>query len=107
MLEFLGVSLALSLLAALLYAELRSSCYGLTLSNGREVLVRQPEYNRILLRCRALGNPNDPFLWDHAILDILSHNRPRECAFLAQSLKADNSPPLSRPSRRFLAPIDA
>ena len=106
-LEILGVSLSLCLLSALLFAELRTSHFGLTLSNGSEILVRKPEYNRILQRYRALTNSDDPILWDHAILDALRSHRPRECAFLAQSLQADNSPAISRPSRRFLVRVDA
>jgi hypothetical protein len=87
MLVVVGVTVGLivAALAAVRY-ELRSALYGISLSNGVEVLVNQETYGSIVRRFQTEAEPDDAVRWDHAVLDTLRLDRPREWRFLVQSL---------------------
>jgi hypothetical protein len=86
MLAALGLTLGLILIMAAIHSELRSASYGITLSNGVEVLVGPDVYREIVKRYRSLDGPDEWALWDRAVLEILRLERPQEWRFLARSL---------------------
>jgi hypothetical protein len=88
MLATLGLTLGLILIMAAVHSELRSASYGVTLSNGVEVLVGPEMYREIVKRYRSLEEhePDDWTRWDRAILEVLRFERPNEWKFLARSL---------------------
>jgi hypothetical protein len=86
MLVALGVTLGMILIGAAIHSELRRAWYGLTLSNGVQVLVSPATYRAILARYRALDEPEAWRRWDDAILDVLRPQRPHEWRYLARSL---------------------
>lgn len=86
MLATLGLTLGLILIMAAIHSELRSASYGVTLSNGVEVLVGPEMYREIVKRYRSLDEPDEWMRWDQAILDVLRLERPHEWKFLVRSL---------------------
>src|SRR4051812_6060908 len=86
MLISVGLTLAVVLVAMAIRFEMRSALYGITLSNGVEVLVSPQTYDVIVRRYHALVVPDEDNRWDQAILDILRVDRPSEWTFLVRSL---------------------
>jgi hypothetical protein len=71
---------------AAIFHEVRSALFGLSLSNGVEVLVSRDTYEAIVRRYQADGEPDDRVRWDDAVLDILRPDRPHEWRYLVRSL---------------------
>ena len=86
MLFAVGLAVGLMVVALAVRYELRSALYGISLSNGVEVLVNQETYGSIVRRFQTLTEPDDLVRWDDAVLDTLRPERPREWRFLVQSL---------------------
>jgi hypothetical protein len=85
----LGISfviLALVAVVAYAHAEICAAWYGLTLSNGVDVLVSPEMYGEIVERHRTLFGRDDGRRWDRAILMVLRAYRPNETRFLSRSL---------------------
>jgi hypothetical protein len=82
----IGLGLGLVVVALFVRHELRSALYGIDLSNGVEVLVNRETYESIVSRFQAETEPDDLARWDHAVLDTLRPERPREWKFLVRSL---------------------
>jgi hypothetical protein len=88
MLLAIGLTLGLIGVALAVRYELRSALYGISLSNGVEVLVNQETYRSIVRRFETgkESEPDDLVRWDHAVLDTLRPVRPREWKLLVRSL---------------------
>jgi hypothetical protein len=88
MLLALGVALGLIGITLAVRHELRSALYGVSLSNGVEVLVNRETYGSIVRRfeTETETEPDDLVRWDHAVLDTLRPERPREWQILVRSL---------------------
>jgi hypothetical protein len=86
MLGLLGLALTFLAVAAYLHFELRSSLYGVTLSNGLEVLVSPELYREIVHQYRTLDEPDATKRWDQAVLKVIRPRRPKEWRFLVRSL---------------------
>jgi hypothetical protein len=82
-----GLTLALIVVVLAVRHEMRSALYGLSLSNGVEVLVNRETYGAIVRRFQTETEPDDRIRWDHAILDTLRPERPEEWKFLVRSLR--------------------
>jgi hypothetical protein len=83
MLALLGLTLALVLLFAFIYTELRSAWYEITLSSGIEVLVDAEMYEEIVRRYQMSDEPDSWKRWDEAVLSDLRTERPTEWEYLA------------------------
>jgi hypothetical protein len=90
MLALLGLALALVLIVALIYAELHSAWYEVTLSNGIEVLVNPEMHEEIVRRFQMSNEPDVLKRWDEAVLSVLRLERPAEWEFLAYLQDSDN-----------------
>jgi hypothetical protein len=86
MLLAIGLTLGVIVVVLAVRYELRSALYGISLSNGVEVLVNEETYGSIVHRFQTETEPDDAVRWDHAVLDTLRPVRPREWRFLVRSL---------------------
>jgi hypothetical protein len=86
MLLILGLTLGSLVLVAAVHHEFRTACYGVSLSNGAEVLVKSAMYEEIVHRYRTLDELDDWARWDQAVLDTLRTERPNEWKLLMRSL---------------------
>ncbi len=84
----LGLTLLAVLSATFVLAEVRSADYGLTLSNGVEVMVGPSECRRVFEEYQSLAALDGPSRWDQAVLNVLKPPRPREWLYLAHTLTA-------------------
>jgi len=82
----LVLALGLILIGAAIHFELRSAYYGVSLSNGIEVLVTPEMYRAIVTRYRSGEESEALERWDEAILEVLRPERPNEWKFLVRSL---------------------
>jgi hypothetical protein len=87
LLAAIGLTIALITVALAVRHEVRSALYGISLSNGVEVLVNEETYGAIVHRFRAETEPDDLTRWDHAVLDTLRPQRPQEWKLLVRSLR--------------------
>jgi hypothetical protein len=90
-LALLGVALASILFVAYIRHELRTAYYGITLSNGVDVLVSPEMYREILQRYGTLDDPDDGRRWDRAVLEVMRPVRPLEGRFLLETLGSGRS----------------
>jgi hypothetical protein len=86
MLLAIGLAFGLTVVVLAIRHELRSALYGISLSNGVEVLVNEETYGSIVRRFQTDTEPDNVARWDHAILDTLRPERPREWKYLVRSL---------------------
>jgi hypothetical protein len=84
----IGLTFAFIVVVLAVRHEMRSALYGISLSNGVEVLVNHETYGAIVRRFQTETEPepDDRIRWDHAILDTLRPERPEEWKFLVRSL---------------------
>jgi hypothetical protein len=84
----IGLTLALIVVVLAVRHELRSALYGISLSNGVEVLVNHETYGAIVRRFQTETEiePDVRSRWDDAILATLRPERPEEWKFLVRSL---------------------
>jgi hypothetical protein len=89
MLLAIGSTLALIVVVLAVRHELRSALYGISLSNGVEVLMDHETYGAIVRRfhTETEPEPDDLTRWDHAVLDTLRPQRPQEWKLLVCSLR--------------------
>jgi hypothetical protein len=86
MLLAIGLTVAVIVVVLAVRYELRSAFYEIPLSNGVPILVNQATYGSIVRRFQTETEPDDLIRWDHAVLDTLRPERPREWRFLVRSL---------------------
>jgi hypothetical protein len=105
MLLAIGLALGLIVVFCAIRYEVRSALYGISLSNGVEVLVNEETYGSIVRRFQTETETDDVARWDHAVLDTLRPVRPQEWNFLVRSLRYRVAPAgfAGRRSRRRLA----
>ena len=93
MLILLGLTVTTIITAAYIHSELRSTWFGLTLSNGMEVLVSPEMYEGVVRRYQASGEPDAWKRWDQSVLGVLRAERPNEWRFLARALASPAADP--------------
>jgi len=86
MLAILGLTIALILITVLAHSSLHSAFYGITLSNGVDVLVSPEMYREIVRQYKIGDEPDELERWDQAVLDVLRPERPNEWKYLVRSL---------------------
>jgi hypothetical protein len=80
------VAIGFTVTVAATHRALRSAYYGITLSNGVEVLVSPQTYRAIVSQYGNNDEPDAWQRWDHAVLDVLRPDRPNEWKYLVRSL---------------------
>jgi hypothetical protein len=86
MLWLLGGCLTLVVVVTYVHAEIRSTWYGITLSNGMDVLVSPGMYREIVQQYATLDEPDNWKRWDQAVLRVIRHERPDEWKLLVRAL---------------------
>jgi hypothetical protein len=82
MLALLGLALALILIFAFIYTELRLAWYEIRLSSGIDVLVSPELHEEIVFRFQMSKEPDAWKRWDEAVLSVLRFERPAEWEYL-------------------------
>jgi hypothetical protein len=82
MLALLGLALALTLIFAFIYTEVRLAWYEIRLSSGIGVLVSPEMHEEIVSRFQMSKEPDVWKRWDEAVLSVLRLERPAEWEYL-------------------------
>jgi hypothetical protein len=85
----LGFTAALFLATAFIWVEVRAAWYEITLSNGNAVLVSPEVYEEINRQFQIFNNPDSLKRRDHAVLNVLRVERPKEWRLLVRSLEQE------------------